>query len=130
MNYAEFLEAVAKRAGLSPAEAADIIGATLETLRERIKGGEARDLAAQLPEELSGHLHKEEEFAERLDLAEFLHEIRARTGVDDRRAAAGARAVLATVRDAVSANEYADLTSELPPDIRRLLQPVGRGTGW
>ncbi|MGC5021330.1 DUF2267 domain-containing protein [Micromonospora sp. DT47] len=129
MNHAEFLEAVAKRAELPPAEAANVIRATLKTLTERISGGEARDLAAQLPEEFRGHLHKEVDFAERLDLAEFLNEVRARAGVDAPRAADGARAVLTTVRDAVSAEESDDLESELPKQIRQLLHPVGRGVG-
>lgn len=126
MNYAEFLEAVTKRAGLPQTEAANVIRATLETLAERISGGEASDLATQLPEEFRGYLHKEDEFGERLDLAEFVHEVRARAGVDDQRAAEGARAVLATVRDAVSTEEFEDLVSELPKDIRQLLHPVGR----
>jgi uncharacterized protein (DUF2267 family) len=129
VNYAEFLEAVAKRAELPPTEAANVIRATLNTLAERISGGQARDLATQLPEEIRGHLHKEDEFAERLDLVEFLNEVRARGGVDDQRAAEGARAVLTTVRDAVSAKEFEDLESELPKDIRQLLHPVGRGVG-
>jgi uncharacterized protein (DUF2267 family) len=129
VNYAEFLETVAKRTGLPPTEAADVIRATLETLAERISGGQARDLAAQLPAEFRGYLHKEDEFGERLHLAEFLHEVGARAGVDDQRAAAGARAVLATVRDVVSAKEFEDLKSELPKDIRQLLHPVGRRVG-
>ncbi|SCL33013.1 Uncharacterized conserved protein, DUF2267 family [Micromonospora rhizosphaerae] len=130
MNYAEFLEAVAERAGLPPAEAANVIRATLKTLAERVSGGQASDLAEQLPEEFRGHLYKEVDFAERLDLPEFLHEIRARAGVgDDQRAAEAARAVLTTVRDAVSAEEIKDLESELPKDIRQLLHPVRRGVG-
>ncbi|RZU75558.1 uncharacterized protein (DUF2267 family) [Micromonospora kangleipakensis] len=126
MNYAEFLEAVGKRAGMPAAEAANVIRATLTTLAERVSGGEARDLAAQLPEEFRGYLHKEVDFGERLDLVEFLNEVRARTGMDDQRAAEGARAVLATLREAVSAEELKDLESELPKDIRQLLHPVRR----
>ncbi|WP_446215117.1 DUF2267 domain-containing protein [Micromonospora sp. IBHARD004] len=126
MNYAEFLEAVGQRAGMPAAEAANVIRATLTTLAERISGGEARDLAAQLPEEFRGYLHKELDFGERLDLVEFLNEVRARTGMDDQRAAEGARAVLATLREAVSAEELKDLESELPKDIRQLLHPVRR----
>ncbi|WP_233512256.1 DUF2267 domain-containing protein [Micromonospora deserti] len=127
MNDAEFREAVARRAGLPPTEAATIIGATLTTLAERISGGRARDLAKQLPDEVRGYLHREEEFAEPLDLVEFLHEVRTRAGVgDDQQSAMYARAVLATVRDAVSAEEFKSLVSELPEDVRQLLQPVGR----
>lgn len=129
MNYAEFREAVAKRAGLSPPEADNIIRATLTTLTERISGGEAHDLATQLPEELGELMHKDVDFGERLDLAEFLNEVRARAGVDRQVAAEGIRAVLTTVRDAVSAEEFKDMASELPKDIQQLLYPVSRQAG-
>nr|WP_308220852.1 DUF2267 domain-containing protein [Micromonospora phytophila] len=88
-----------------------------------------RDLATQLPEEFRGYLHKEVDFAEQLDLVEFLNEVRARTGLDDQRTADGARAVLITLREAVSAEELEDLEAELPKNIRQLLYPVGRGVG-
>ncbi len=129
MNNAEFLEAVGKRAGLPPTEAADVVRATLTTLAEVIRGGAARHLATQLPEEFRGYLHKNVDFAEQLDLVEFLNEVQARAGLDDQRAADGARAVLATLRAAVTADEFKDLESELPKHIRQLLPPVGRGGG-
>lgn len=126
VNYAEFLEAVRRQAGLPPTEAANVIRATLTTLAERISGGEARDLATQLPEEYRGYLHKEVEFAEILDLVEFLNEVRTRAGLDDQRAAEGARAVLMTLREAMSADEFENLASELSADIRQLFHPAGR----
>lgn len=126
MNYVEFLDAVAKRAGLPPEEAVTITGATLETLAERISGGEVRDLAGQLPEELRDYLRKEGELPERLNASEFVHEVRARAGVDDQWAAEGARAVFTTLREVVSHDEIEDLLSELPKDIRQLLHPAGR----
>ncbi|MFE9689592.1 DUF2267 domain-containing protein [Micromonospora sp. NPDC005806] len=129
MNYAEFLEAVGKRAQMPATEAVNVIRATLTTLTERISGGEARDLATQLPEEVRGYLHKDVDFAERLDLVEFLNEVRARAGLDDQRAAEGAGAVLATLREAVSAEELGDLESELSKDIQQLLHPAGRTLG-
>lgn len=129
MNYAEFLEAVAKRAGMPATAAANVIGATLTTLAEGISGGEAHDLATQLPEEVRGYLHKEVDFAERLDLVEFRNEIGARAGMDDQRAGEAARAVLTTLREALSAEELEDLEAELPKDIRQLLHSVGRGVG-
>ena len=129
MDYAEFLEAVGKRAQMPPTEAANVIRATLTTLTERISGGEARDLVTQLPEEFRGYLHKEVDFAEQLDLAEFLNEVRTRAGMDRQRAVEGARAVLTTLREAVSAEELQDLESELSKDLRQLLHPVGRSAG-
>jgi uncharacterized protein (DUF2267 family) len=129
VNYAEFLEAVEKRAGMPVTEAANVIRATLTTLTERISGGEARDLATQLPEEFRGYLHKEVDFAEQLDLVEFLNEVGVRAGTDDDRSAEVARAVLTTLREAVSAEDLKGLESELPKDVRRLLHPLDRGIG-
>ncbi|MET8089777.1 DUF2267 domain-containing protein [Micromonospora sp. NPDC005220] len=129
MNYAEFLEAVGKRARMPATEAANVVGATLTTLAEGVSGGEARHLATQVPEELRGYLHKDVDFAERIDLVEFLNEVGVRAGTDDERTAEGARAVLMTLREAVSAEDLENLESELPKDFRRLLHPVGRGVG-
>ncbi|MET8307313.1 DUF2267 domain-containing protein [Micromonospora sp. NPDC005173] len=129
MNYAEFLEAVGKRAGMPAAEAAKIVGATLTTLSEGVSGGEARYLATQLPEGLRGYLHKDVDFAEQIDLVEFLNEVGVRAGTDDERTAEGARAVLTTLREAVSAEDLENLESELPKDFRRLLRPVDRSVG-
>ncbi|MGN9806437.1 DUF2267 domain-containing protein [Micromonospora sp. L32] len=129
MNYAEFLEAVGKRAGMPAAEAANVVGATLTTLAERVSGGEARHLATRLPEELRGYLHKNVDFAEQLDLVEFLNEVGVRAGTDGDRSAEVARAVLTTLREAVNAEDLKGLESELPKDIRRLLHPLDRGIG-
>ncbi|MGK5441448.1 DUF2267 domain-containing protein [Micromonospora sp. URMC 105] len=126
MNYAEFLETVGKRAGMPAPEAANAVGATLTTLAERVSGGEARHLAARLPEELRGYLHKNVDFAEQLDLVEFLNEVGVRAGTDDDRSAEVARAVLTTLREAMNAEDLKGLESELPKDIRRLLHPVDR----
>ncbi|MBQ0905503.1 DUF2267 domain-containing protein [Micromonospora sp. U21] len=129
MNYAEFLESVGKRAGMPAAEAAKIVGATLTTLGEGVSGGEARHLASQVPEELRGYLHKDVDFAEQLDLVEFLNEVGVRAGTDGDRTAEVARAVLTTLREAVSAEDLESLESELPKDFRRLLRPVDRSVG-
>ena len=50
MQYDEFLGQIRHRSGLgSLAEAERATSATLEKQAERLAGGEARDLAAQLP---------------------------------------------------------------------------------
>ncbi|RLP96460.1 DUF2267 domain-containing protein [Micromonospora sp. CV4] len=129
MNYAEFLEVVGKRAGMPAAEAAKIVGATLTTLSEGVSGGEARHLATQVPEELRGYLRKDVDFAEQLDLVKFLNEVGVRAGTDGDRTAEVARAVLTTLREAVSAEDLENLESELPKDFRRLFRPVDRTVG-
>jgi uncharacterized protein (DUF2267 family) len=53
VQYEEFLDKVQDRIGpAQPDEARRAITATLETLGERISGGEANDLTEQLPKEL------------------------------------------------------------------------------
>lgn len=70
MQYSEFLrrveEQIAANRSVSDTrrEAENAITATLETLNERISGGEARDLAAQLPQEIQPALRPKAEEAE------------------------------------------------------------------
>src|SRR4029453_12175019 len=54
--------------GLTPEEAERAIQATLETLSERITGGEARDIAQFLPKGMRGFLADTREEAEPFDL--------------------------------------------------------------
>ena len=73
MQYEEFLDKVQDLIGpAQPDEARRAIIATLETLGERISGGEASDLAEQLPEELKEPLHQAGEDNEEFSLDEFL----------------------------------------------------------
>ncbi|WP_433534052.1 DUF2267 domain-containing protein [Micromonospora sp. CA-249363] len=129
MNYAEFLAAVGERARMPAVQAENVVRATLTTLSEGISGGEARHLATRVPEELRGYLYKDVDFAERIDLVEFLNEVGVRAGTDDERTAEGARAVLTTLREAMSAEDLDKLESELPKDFRRLLRPADRSVG-
>jgi uncharacterized protein (DUF2267 family) len=123
VNYTEFIQSVATRPTASPDQAEAITRATLETLAERISGGQARDLAPRLPEELRGYLGKPAETAEPFGLAEFFERVRTRAGVDLQAATGGTRAVLDALRDAVSAKEYGDLVSQLPEEFWQLTGP-------
>ncbi len=59
MKYDEFVAQVQRRADLKTKdEAVQAIQATLETLGERLTGGEAKDLAAQLPPEIATYLQQ------------------------------------------------------------------------
>ena len=74
MQYPEFLQRVQEQISASePATqtqraAEQAITATLQTLSERLTGGEVNDLAAQLPEELKAPLQRSAEEAERFSL--------------------------------------------------------------
>jgi uncharacterized protein (DUF2267 family) len=131
VNYSEFVEAVAKRAQVSPAEATMITRATLETLTDRVTGGQARGLAGQLPVELRQHLHKttsptDAQIAESFGFEEFVHRVSARAGVDGAVADAGARAVLATVGETVSSDELDGMLSQLPKEFWEIVRPGAR----
>ena len=64
MKHDEFIGQVQHRARLSSRGAAErATRATLEPLAERLAGGEADDLAAQLPLELGEHLRREGQLA-------------------------------------------------------------------
>jgi uncharacterized protein (DUF2267 family) len=123
VNYTEFIQSVAARPAVSPNQAEPLTRATLETLAERISGGELRDLAPRLPEELRGCLRKPTETAEPFGLTEFFQRVRTRAGVDLQSATGGTRAVLDTLREAVSAKEYGDLVSQLPEEFWQLTGP-------
>src|SRR5260370_9089589 len=84
LKYDEFIGQVRHRAGLgSHAEAERATRATLETLAERLAGGEAHDLAAQLPPELARYLELPDAgIGAKLTLDEFFELVSIREGVD------------------------------------------------
>jgi uncharacterized protein (DUF2267 family) len=120
----EFIRSVAERAGAEPDEATVFTSATLTTLAERISGGEARDLAAQLPETAKDPLCSTGEPAEAFGADEFVRRVGDRAHVEPDRAEDVARAVLITVREAVTPGEFDDVTSQLPQDYRTLVGPM------
>jgi uncharacterized protein (DUF2267 family) len=100
-------------------------GAVLETLAERIAGGEVRDLMARLPIELHGPLQRgivhNGGRAQRTSAERFMQRIAERAGVSPAVAARHARAVLTTLREAVGDDEFFDVTVQLPPDLAAAL---------
>ena len=82
MRYDEFIGQVQHRARLgSHAEAERATHATLETLAERLAGGEAHDLAAQLSPELARSLEAPDAgIGAKLTLDEFFELVSEREG--------------------------------------------------
>jgi uncharacterized protein (DUF2267 family) len=124
MKYDEFVDAVAIRSGLSLAEAEVLTLATLQTLSDRVTGGEAQDLASQLPKELQDFLRPRYEQAESFGLEEFVRRVANRAGVDLPTAWQGGRATLATLRTAISGGEFEDLLAQLPEEFLTAVQPA------
>ena len=120
MDHDRFIKLVAERAGVSREQAEALTEATLATLAQRITGGEAKDLASQLPKPLQPPLLRPDEPAERFDLDEFTRRVATRAGLDPEQAGNGVRAVFATVREAVTGGEFDDVLAQLPADFRQL----------
>jgi uncharacterized protein (DUF2267 family) len=123
MQYDDFIDATAIRAGVSPDDAEVISYATLQTLAERITGGEADDLASQLPVGLQDALQKDFEQAEDFGLEEFVRRVSLNSGTDTALAWQGVRAVMSTLQDAVSGGEFDDVMSQLPKEFATIVQP-------
>ncbi|MFU8852466.1 DUF2267 domain-containing protein [Micromonospora sp. SL1-18] len=126
MKYDTFVDKVARRTGASPERAVELTRATLETLAERLTGGEVLDLAAQLPKPLQRMLkpHPATEAADRFGAAEFIARVGQRAGVDGNIARYVVRAVFTTLREAVSGGEFEHVVVQMPRDYRDMVEPA------
>jgi uncharacterized protein (DUF2267 family) len=117
-------EQIAANRSVSDARRAaeNAITAALETLNERIIGGEARDLAAQLPKEIQPALRLKAEEAEGFSLEELYQRVAEREGVDIETARIDASAVMRVLREAVTPGELDNLMVQLPKDFNTLLR--------
>lgn len=126
MKYNEFVGHVQNRARLaSNGEAVRAIHAALETLGERLAGGEASNLASQLPEEIGEYLRVERDEAFSLD--EFFQRVAKREGVDLPDATHHARAVISVLGEAISAGALANARAQLPDEYNPLFEAGSEG---
>lgn len=122
MKYDEFIEAAAQRAGVSRDRAAALIRATLQTLAEHLTAGEADDLASELPKQMKEWLTRTSPTAEAFGLDEFIRRVSERAQMPPDEAREGARAVFATLHEAVSGGEFSDVMSQLPNEFAELVE--------
>ncbi len=129
MKHDEFIGQVQYRAQLSSrGEAERATRATLETLAERLAGGEAKDLAAQLPLEIGEHLRGQwSALGERFSLDEFFRRVSRREGADLPDAVFHARVVIEVLSEAVSKGEIDDVRAQLPTEFDELFESGSRG---
>lgn len=129
MQYQEFVNRVNEqiRTG-APGDAELAIQATLATLGERISGGEAENLAAQLPAELQTQLESGNytEEAEAFSLDEFYLRVAEREGASSPDVAVEhAWAVMEQLTRAVTGGELADVQRQLPEEYEPLFNKQG-----
>ncbi len=130
VKYDEFIKEVQTRGHMhSREEAEKATRATLETLAERLVGGEPQDLASQLPPELAEYMRYEgEEESEPFSLDEFFERVNRRDeGVDLPRAVYHARVVMEVLQDAVTKGEIDHVRSQLPAEYEPLFEAGSQG---
>ena len=93
----------------------------METLKERIIGDEASNLAAQLPEEIGKYLRgREGENGDHFSLKEFYRRVGEREGVDPTTAATHVRSIFSVLNAAVSPGEFDNIKNDLSDDYKEL----------
>ena len=130
MKYDEFIKEVQNRGHMeSRMEAENATKATLETLAERLAGGEPKDLASQLPPEIAEYLRYDgEQDPNRFSLNEFFERVTEKdSGVDEPRAVYYARVVIAVLQDAVTQGEIDHIRSQLPEEYHPLFEAGSQG---
>ena len=114
--------AVAERTRLSREESADLTRAVLEGLAGQLSDGEARRLAADLPdlaEQLQARRRRRKQ-AHPVRLHDFIRQVSERAGLTDDDARAGAGAVLAVLHEALGEEDYRHLIGQLPAEYTGL----------
>jgi uncharacterized protein (DUF2267 family) len=129
MKHDAFIGQVQHRAHLSSRGAAErATRVVLETLAERLAGGEAGNLAAQLPPEIGEHLRNYRLLSgERFSLDEFYQRVSQGESVDLPEAVFHARVVIEVLGEAVSPGEMTDVRAQLPAEFDRLFEAGSSG---
>jgi len=126
MNYSQFIGQVQNRARMATqAKAVRATRATLQTLGQRLGGGEPSDIAAQLPNEIGRYLKiSGAQEGVRFGLDEFFHRVRAHMGdgTDLPDAVFYARVVMSVLKEAISPGEWRDMKAQFPDEYDALLE--------
>ncbi|MGO1524288.1 MAG: DUF2267 domain-containing protein [Nesterenkonia sp.] len=118
MDTADITALAQERGGFASAdETRTAISEVLNVLGSRDLGGEAKALAAQLPDGVGELLLGEGEPDEHFGAEEFIDRIQKNLSISKDQAEHTARAVLSTVTDAVSEGERVSFVNALPADL-------------
>jgi uncharacterized protein (DUF2267 family) len=124
-TFGDFIDRIRRRADLDRVEAERAADAVLETLAERLAGGEVDDLEAVLPEQFAEPLERGKVHVHgkprRMSLDEFVDRVAQREDVSFDEAFAHTRAVFATLVEALPPPELRDILHELPRAYRDTL---------
>ena len=122
MKHDEFIGKVQHLAQLpSRGDAERATWATLQTLGERLAGGETKDFASQLPPVLGAYaMSGLAGVGVPFTLDEFFLLVSAREGVDLFKGAEHAKAVIEVLQEAISQGEIEHICAQLPDEYKQL----------
>ncbi len=127
MDQKTIFRSIAERTGLSREESADITRAVLEGLASQLSEGEARRLAAGLAKPLADQFQapkRSKKEAHPIPAGDFIRQVSDRVGVKAEDVRAGAGAVLDTLRETLSEEDFRHLLGQLPAEYANLRQPA------
>ncbi|HEY6478734.1 MAG TPA: DUF2267 domain-containing protein [Streptosporangiaceae bacterium] len=128
MDQKELVGAIAARTSLTREEAGDVTRAVLDGLAGQLSEGEARRLAGDLPGPLAREMQaspRRRPEAHPTGIDDFIRQVSERTGLTSEDTRDGAGAVLATLRDALSGDDYRHLVGQLPDEYAELAETAG-----
>jgi uncharacterized protein (DUF2267 family) len=121
VKYDQMVKAVNERAGLGDrAEAERTLRVVVQTLSDRLLGGEADDLLAQLPEPLKSEITVTPA-ADPMNPQEFIERVGRDLGLPEEEARDRVRAVFATLHDAVTEGEWEEVVGQLDRKYAELI---------
>ena len=120
MDYDRFVRTVRRAGRMEDREAKRAARATLETLGERLDEGDAIELAAKLPGDLSAWLLTARD-RDAFGRGEFLRRIAEREGVDTRTARRDAKAVFAALAATIGLERLTEVAAALPAEYDEFL---------
>jgi uncharacterized protein (DUF2267 family) len=129
MTFDKFVGEVQHRAQLdSIGDAVRAIRCTLGVLSERLAGGEAEDLAAQLPEEIGYYLlHAEADAAEQFSAQEFLDRVAVCEDAAKSESVLHLRVVFEVLEETITTEQLSHVLDQLPDDYAPLLMAGSEG---
>jgi uncharacterized protein (DUF2267 family) len=121
VKYDEMVKAVKERAGLADREDAErTLWVVVQALSDRLIGGEADDLLAQLPEPLKSEILVIDE-ADPMDPQEFVQRVARELELPEEEARERVRAVFGTLHEAVTEGEWEEVVGQLDKKYAELI---------
>jgi uncharacterized protein (DUF2267 family) len=121
MKYDQMVKAVDERAGTGDrAEAERTLRVVVQALADRLLGGEADDLLAQLPEPLKSEIRITDE-ADPMNPQEFVERVARDLGLPEDEARDRVRAVFGTLHEAVTEGEWEEVVGQLDKQYAALI---------